>query len=182
MHAADADAVALEKQIIRWCWITCLRDDFSSNHHQHVPAVAQVQTARHGTTPGILARTLATLPLLPFYTSGVNALFAVINGAYQPIINMDVSLPLLLCVFFPSVHLLLGSAPSSSVSLSAYFALLPLVNAFLVFNNYTYLPVASFFRGHAIFFCFLLLQSLPALRLCSSPFPFLSSASGANQS
>ena len=31
--------------------------------------------------------------LLPFYTSGSNALFATINGAYQPVINMNVSLP-----------------------------------------------------------------------------------------
>ena len=29
--------------------------------------------------------------LLPFYTSGVNALFAIVNGVYQPVINMDVS-------------------------------------------------------------------------------------------
>jgi len=29
--------------------------------------------------------------LLPFYTSGSNALFATINGAYQPVISMDVS-------------------------------------------------------------------------------------------
>ena len=29
--------------------------------------------------------------LLPFYTSGTNALFSTINGAYQPVINMDVS-------------------------------------------------------------------------------------------
>lgn len=27
--------------------------------------------------------------LLPFYTSGVNALFATVNGAYQPVINID---------------------------------------------------------------------------------------------
>ena len=27
----------------------------------------------------------------PFYTSGVNALFTLVNGAYQPIISMDVS-------------------------------------------------------------------------------------------
>ena len=30
--------------------------------------------------------------LLPFYTSGANALFATVNGAYQPVINIDVSL------------------------------------------------------------------------------------------
>ena len=28
---------------------------------------------------------------LPFYTSGVNADFVTVNGAYQPVINMDVS-------------------------------------------------------------------------------------------
>ncbi len=39
--------------------------------------------------------------LLPFYTSGENALFAIVNGAYQPVINMDVSL-LVCCVFFTS--------------------------------------------------------------------------------
>jgi len=31
--------------------------------------------------------------LLSFYTSGSNALFATINGAYQPVISMNVSLP-----------------------------------------------------------------------------------------
>ncbi len=31
--------------------------------------------------------------LLPFYTSGSNALFATINGAYQPVISMNVSPP-----------------------------------------------------------------------------------------
>ncbi len=29
--------------------------------------------------------------LLPFYTSGSNALFATVNGAYQPVISMNVS-------------------------------------------------------------------------------------------
>ena len=30
--------------------------------------------------------------LLPFYTSSTNALFSTLNGAYQPVISMDVSL------------------------------------------------------------------------------------------
>jgi len=40
--------------------------------------------------------------LLPFYTSGSNALFSTINGAYQPVINMDVSLcVIVLCPALP---------------------------------------------------------------------------------
>ncbi len=45
--------------------------------------------------------------LLPFYTSGTNALFSTINGAYQPVINMDVSL----YVFVPCVALPLLPPP-----------------------------------------------------------------------
>lgn len=38
---------------------------------------------------------------LPFYTSGVNADFVTVNGAYKPVINMDVShIPLCLPVAY----------------------------------------------------------------------------------
>ena len=58
--------------------------------------------------------------LLPFYTSGSNAQFSTINGAYQPVINMDVSFYAF--VLWPALPLrppLLSSSPPPPLFLSA---------------------------------------------------------------
>ena len=76
--------------------------------------------------------------LLPFYTSGVNALFATINGAYQPVINMKVSCPCQLSCICQS---------SSTILLQTSSTILLQKNALFATSNGSYQPVINMKAG-----------------------------------